>query len=242
MTKKQQSSYIIKVWGESESDWCGAQPSSIEPLLMSQAEKPTTGLKFQIAKTQIELALNAGKVDEALKALEVYQEKCNQQYQAPLNVFPKDRQNGQCPYIGAHSFFGAFRDCADYINTGLFYKKKGDKSPSKKHFRKVVRIRPHHVFLYRNGGVIKKADAVEGQQPIGEVRGFAKYEVIYHPFSFEYKMLIATNSICSDFLNNKEKVIEALYQSSFHGQGGRRGAGYGEWKVVKHEIQDTPKA
>ena len=244
MAKKQVKSYIVKVWGESESDWSGAQAADIQPLLSSQSNKNTAGLEYDIAKTQIELALNSGNVAEANKALETYKVKCQQQYQAPLNVFPRDRQNGQAPYIGAHSLFGGFRDCANYMFPKFFYQKGvvgGTKAPSKKHLRKAVSIKPHHVFLYRGDVKIAEIDEVEGQQPVGEVKGFARYEVLRHPFKFSFKMLLCTtNTLFSEFLGDKEKVVECLYQSSFHGQGGRRGAGYGEWKVTKHEIQDTP--
>ena len=110
--------------------------------------------------------------------------------------------------------------------------------PAKKHLRKAIQIRPHHIFLYRGGKQITEPDHIDGQQPIESVKGFAKYEVICHPFSFEWKMQVMTHGVFGDLLSDRDKVIEALKQSTFHGQGGRRGVGYGEWKIKKYEIQD----
>jgi hypothetical protein len=242
MAKKQSKSYVVYVKGQSESDWRGAQPESIDPLLESQNTKNTAGLEFDIIKTQVELLLNAGKTKQALEALEVYKERVKGRYQAPLNTFPRDMQNGQHPYIGAHCFVGALRDTAAYLFPNEFYKKKGDKAPSKKHFRKAIQVRPHHIFLVRDGETIKEPDSVDGQQPVGEVRGFARYEVIRHPFTFDFKILVSAAGVFSSLLSNQEKLIEALYQSTFHGIGAGRGVGYGAWKIVEHKIEDTPAA
>ena len=56
MTKKQKP-YIVYVKGESESDWRGADPESITPLLESQGEKNTAGLHFKIITSQVEMLL-----------------------------------------------------------------------------------------------------------------------------------------------------------------------------------------
>jgi hypothetical protein len=244
MVKKYESvknqAYTIRVQGESESNWSGAKPESIDPLLLSQSNKNTSGERWKIIQCQIDLLLQKGKTKEAMDALDVYVKETNEQYQCPLNTFQRDMQNGQHPYIGAHSFFGAFRDAAYYLYSEFFYSKKGDKTPSKKHFRKKVKIKPYHIFLHRNGKEIENIDFVDGQQPVGEVKGFSKYEVINHPFDFEFNLIINPKGLFFDLLSDQKKIIEILYQSTYHGIGARRAAGYGAWAIKKYEIKNSP--
>ena len=179
------------------------------------------------------------KNDKATEALQVYINTEHDGYQAPVCRFKRDLQNGKCPYMGAHSFFGAFRDAADYLYPKSFYQRgvKGmTKAPSKKHLRKVVKVMPHHVFFFRGGDKLENPDHEEGQQPVGEVKGFAYYEVIKHPFTFEYRLQInPTTKMFSEFLNDPEKVLNVIKQSSWHGQGACRSAGYGMWRVTSAE-------
>lgn len=237
---KRKDVYQVIVKGESESDWRAAVPEDIKPLIDSQANKNVAGLKYDIIKTQIEMMLNQGDTEGATNALKAYVDKEHAGYQAPVCRFKRDLQNGGCPYMGAHSFFGAFRDAADYMYPKSFYQRgvKGmTKSPSKKHLRKLVNIKPHHVFFYRDGEKIAKPDREEGQQPVGEVKGFSYYEVINHPFSFEFRLQInPTSKMFTEILSDTDAIEKIIRQSSWHGQGACRSAGYGMWTIKQIEV------
>ena len=236
--------YEVTVNGESMSDWRAATPEDIKPLIESQSKKPTAAIEFEIISKQVELLLNEGETAKATEALQVYINKSHRDYPAPICRWRRDLQNGRYPFIGGHSFFGAFREAANYLYPQYFYQKgkKGFTSnPSRKHLRKFVRVMPHHVYFYNGDGkVITEPSEPEGQQPVGEVKGFAYYEAIRHPFKFQYKLQINPKGKLFDkFLSNADEVIEAINQSAWFGQGGCRGAGYGAWNVTKAEISEV---
>ena len=235
MKKEEARSYAVRVKGASLTDWRGAVPESIDALI-KKPNKDTATLYYQIIKTQVELFLQQGKTDEAMEAVKKYEE-LEYAYAAPLNTFKKDLQNGGAPYQGAHCFFGAFRDAAGSVFE-LYYKKKWDDKPSDKHLRKYVRVMPNHIFLYRNADKILEPDGIEGQQPVDDVKGFARYEVIHHPFTFDFVVQILAAGKFKEFLSDRNKVLEAIYCSSFNGQGACRSAGYGGWKVVEASVGD----
>lgn len=238
MTKeKDLKSYAIRVKGESLTDWSGAVPENIEALI-KKPSKDTATLLYQIVKTQVELLCQQGKTVEAMEALEKYREQ-EHVYSAPLCTFKRDNQNGQAPYQGAHCFYGAFRDAAGALFE-LYYKKAADRGmkASDKHLRKYVRIIPNHIFLYRDGKKILKPDLIEGQQPVDDVRGFARYEVIRHPFSFNFAVQVFVAGPFKEFLADKSKVMEALYSATLNGEGSRRSAGYGGWKITDMKVED----
>jgi len=233
-----EKAYQVKVVGESESDWRGAIPDSIEALTKKPG-KDTATLIYQAVKTQVELLCQKGDTLGALEAIEKYRRE-GHEYDSPLNRFKRDNQNGGAPYMGAHCFVGAFRDSAKFLFPGkVFYAKKGDKLPAQEHLRKFVVVRPNHIFLFRpdlEGEKISEPNAIEGQQPTPKVKGFAKYETIFHPFQFQFTMQINPRGIFSKFLGDKDKVIETLYQAALHGAGACRSAGYGAWRIVEAEI------
>lgn len=235
---KKKDIYQIEVVGVSESDLRAATPNDIKPLIDSGTSKPTALMKFEITKTQVELLLQKGDTLKATQALQHYIDSEDDGYQCALNVFQRDMQNGRHPYIGASSFFGAFRDATEIMFPKSFYQKRGDKAPSKTHLRKVVHVKPYHVFLYRNGtDKIETPDDTEGQQPVGRVKGFARYEVIRHPFEFKFRLQInPTTKLFSEVLSDSDAVIKIVEQSAWHGIGGCRGAGYGMWKAQSAEI------
>lgn len=234
-------SYAINVEGESMTDWSGSRPENIDSLL-NRPDKDITALQFMVTKTQVELLCQKGDTLAATEILAKYkkdQEEAERGYKCPLNVFQRDNQNGKAPYQGAHCFFGAFRDAAGHLNE-IYYKKAADRGTkaSDKHLRKFVRIVPNHVFLYRNGKKITEVDGIEGQQPSEDVKGFAKYEVIKHPFTFKFRMQIIPAGPFKEFLADRDKVIEALKCSTFNGEGSRRSAGYGGWRITKAEVEN----
>ena len=55
MTTKisKEKSYAIHIWGESESNWSGAKPDSIEPLLLSTTTKNTGGERWKIIPNEV---------------------------------------------------------------------------------------------------------------------------------------------------------------------------------------------
>jgi hypothetical protein len=235
-------SYSIRVKGESLTDWSGAVPEDIQSLLMKPSAD-AANLLFEIVKTQVELLCQKGDTLGAMEAFEKWRVeslKETQTYKAPLNCFKRDHQNGQSPYQGGHCFYGAFRDAAGELFE-IYYKKKGDLQNGKssdKHLRKSVRIIPNHVSLFRNGKKIDKPDKVEDQQPTEGTPGFARYEVIHHPFSFEFTIQVLPKGPFKSFLSDRKRVIEALYSSTLNGQGSRRSAGYGGWRIVDAKVED----
>jgi len=237
----QTSIYQIKVEGESESDWRAATPENIENLL-DGTNQDHSKLEFKIVSAEVELLIGQGETLKATEVLQAYVAKVKKPYSAPINRFRKDSLNGGFPFLGAHSYFGALRDALDALNPDFFYQdgKKNQKGkPSKKHLRKFIKILPHHVYFYQlDGQVIKKPfETLEGQQPVGPVKGFAYYEIIRHPFKVSYKLQInPNNKQFGVLLSDPNKIIEAIHQSAWYGQGGSRGAGYGQWKVTKAEL------
>ena len=240
MAKKEAQSYTIKVVGEAESPFRGAVPESIDSLI-EKPSKNVADLIFSAVKAQVEMCTQAGDVKGAWEAIKKNQSE-QFQYSCPLNTFKRDKQNGNQPYQGAHTVFGAFRDGARFVFPEYFYEKGavgGTKRPSKTHLRKFVIIRPNHIFFYRpdlDGSVITEPDEVEGQQPVGDVKGFARYEVINGPFQFQFTMSINPRGMYEKFLTNQDKVLDALCQGVNHGLGAGRSAGYGMWKIVSTEV------
>jgi len=233
-------SYTIKVVGEAESPFRGAVPESIESLI-KKPSKDVASLIYQAVKAQVEMCTQAGDVAGAWEAIKKYQSE-QFQYSCPLNTFKRDHQNGERPYQGAHTVFGAFRDGARFIFPEFFYEKGitgGTKRPSKTHLRKFVIVRPNHIFFYRPdlaGEIITEPDSVEGQQPVADVKGFARYEVINSPFQFQFQISVNPRGMYEKFLSNQDKALDALHQGVNHGLGAGRSAGYGMWKIVSAEI------
>lgn len=230
--------YIIKVEGESESDFRGARPDNIDDLL-KKPSKDVKSLVHKVVKAQVELAIQNGDTASAWEAIKKY-EDAEFSYKAPLNRFQRDDQNGQCPYIGGHAVFGAFRDAAVWLSPGSFYQKgkQGQTGiPSNTHLRKFVIVRPNHIFMYKNQ-IIKTANSIEGQQPTVKVKGFGQYEVIYHPFHFKFNYSINESGPFEKLLKNKIKIEEIVFQAANHGLGACRSAGYGQWKITKLEFDN----
>ena len=161
-------------------------------------------------------------------------------------MFKRDVQAGDIPYVGAHAVFGAFRDSSKFVHKEeKYFYQKGRKGfttlPSPKHLRKFVTVRPNHIFFHRpsmngNENIIKVPDiAAEGQQPIDQVKGFAKYEVINPPFQFQFRICISPKGIFTGFLNNRDHVREVVYQMPNHGLGSGRSANHGVWRIIKLE-------
>jgi hypothetical protein len=239
-------SYSIMVEGSADGPWRGNRPQSIEELLKIP-NKNIGKLQYLIISKQIEMLLQKGDTDGAERALNAYKTREEEAHPCPLLLFQRDNQNGGCPYVGAHMVFGAIRDSAKFLYPDAFYggydddsdeaveeapKKKGKgKKPSKAHLRKFVSVRPHHIFLYRDGNKIEKCDGIEGQQPVGDVKGFARYEVVYPPFTFQFRVSVQDKGPFLSLLT-KPKIKEIIGQAVNHGLCGCRGVGYGMWNVT----------
>ena len=237
MKEKVLRSYAIRVKGESLTDWSGAVPESIDPLL-EKPGKEIARLRNLVITTQVELLCQQGKTADAMEILDKYSLE-ERRYKAPLCTFKRDHQDGQSPYQGAHCFYGAFRDASGGLFE-IYYKKKEDRGikASDKHLRDCVRVIPNHIFFYRDGKKILTPDAIEDQQPTEGVPGFARYEVIHHPFSFGFVVRIIIAGPFKTFLADTEKVLEALHCSTFNGQGARRSAGHGGWRIIEAKVED----
>lgn len=237
---KEVKAYTVKVVGAAESPFRGAVPESLEGLI-EKPSKDVSTLIYSAVKAQVDLCVQSGDVAGAWEAIKRYQDE-QFQFSCPLNTFKRDMQNGEIPYQGAHTVFGAFRDAARFLFPDFFYEKGvtgGTNRPSKTHLRKFVKVLPNHIFYYRptiSDALITKPDGVEGQQPTPDVRGFARYEVINDPFQFQFKIAIQPKGLFEKFLGNQDKVKEALYQCVNHGLGASRAAGYGMWRIADMEI------
>lgn len=233
--------YTLMVVGEALADFRGATPEDIKKIIKTP-DKAVEGLYFQVAEAQVAQLLQAGDTEGAAKAIKEFEQKDAERansYRCPTNRFKRDQQNGDIPYIGAHAVFGGFRDASKFLFPEFFWAQvKGmTKLPSAKHLRKFVIVRPNHIFFHRpslngSGNIIKDADAIEGQQPIGDVRGFAEYEVIRAPFQFQYSISVNPQGPFSKFLGDHKKVLQALYQGADHGLGASRSAGHGTWRIL----------
>jgi len=238
MAKKFEQPWGVEVIGEAESPFSGAVPENLDSLI-TKPDKDVKSLLYQVVKTQVELLCQSGDTQKAVEAINKYLDK-NFEYACPKNTFKQDVQNGHHPYIGAHCVFGGIRDAASeaYNDVFKFYKKKGDKGPSDKHFRKYVTVKPNHIFFHRPdmaGSQIEKVDETEGQQPCPDVRGFAKYEVINPPFQFMFRVNLNPFGYFKDLLSDRDLIKAVIHQAVNHGLGARRSAGCGMWKIVSYK-------
>ena len=233
----------FKVRYKGISTLSGAVPEDVGALV----EQPTaddTELEYMIVKAAIEKRIKEGRYEDAAEYLHEYQEKkktLNRQYKCPTNGFEFDEQAG-CIYIGAHCFVGAFRDAATSIFPEHFYQKKAGQTdkPSKTHLRKYVHCRPNHIFLYRDGKLIKEPDDHEIQHPSPAVRGFGGYRVVYTPYEFEVTYEIHIKGQFEALLSKPENVAMIINQAALHKVGSRRSGNYGSIEIVDVEKIDLP--
>ena len=115
MTKqKDLLSYYIKVYIQGESPVSAAVPEDIDGLL-TKPDKPTADLLFSIVKADVEKLLQVGDTDNARKILLNYQNREEKQaYMKPKMAFKRDKADGSI-FLGAHCFYGAFRDAAKFL-------------------------------------------------------------------------------------------------------------------------------
>lgn len=238
-------SWGVEVVGQGLASCSGAVPFSIQQLV----EKPNSNLvalKLKILDKTVEMHLQAGDVASATKCVEIYEaeeKKMDATYRVSPNVFKRDKQAGGL-YLGAHCFFGAFRDAIGKLNR-MYYQVASDRGvyPSDKHLREYVRVLPNHVFFYRDGKRIMEPDRIDEQQPCGGVRGFATYEVIDPPFTFSYMLQVVVcgeknTMVFGPVLSDKDKVMRGITASSFNGIGARRSANFGAWEVVSMKLKE----
>ncbi len=220
--------YALKIQGHGTEPWSAPRPDDVKALV-TKPSNTYQEMKNLIVKTEVELLCAEKKTLEAHEILEKY--KALPDYRFPLNKWNRDRQDSHAIYQGAHCFYGAFRDaCGDLFQP--FYEKRGDTTkPSDKHLRRQVKVIPNHIFLLRSGKKLLEGDFIDAQQPVGDVPGFARYEVIEPPFHFEYIMRIMVAGKFRDFLADKKYVIRAIEASTLNGQGSRRSAGFGGWEI-----------
>jgi len=244
MKKKAPGPYTFRIVGQADSAWRGAVPDDCADLKVAP-EKNVKELLYMIVKAEVERLTQKGDTKGAAEAVKKYQDHSKHQYANPLNVFKKDKQNGDIPCIGAHCLYGGFRDAAVELFPQYFYKTAADrgKKPSNKHLRKYVHVRPYHVFLHRpsmngNGKIIKEVDGVHDQHPTPKVGAFCRYEFIDSPFQFEYLLNVSIEGPFKKFLENQHEVKMAIVQSANAGQGGGRAAGYGMWRILKCKVED----
>lgn len=240
---KKRSPYTFEVLGQAETTFRGPRPKNPE-LLTEKPDKTHQSYINKIIKAQIESCLQAGNIEDAWKVLKKWQEDTGI-YGNPLNVFQRDTQFGDTPYIGAHAFVGALRDSASWLFDCFYEKKEGkSKNLSSKHFKKSLSVRPFHVFFYRpdmKGDLITKPDDVACQQPTTGVGGFSQNEEIYAPFQFKFFVNINPgakyNGAFEKILGESDKVKSIIEQASLHGLGACRGVGYGMWKIVDIKLR-----
>jgi len=189
---------------------------------------------------------------EAIRAELSNQTELRIGYSAPKNVFHRDRQvlgedKKPVPCLGAHMVFGAFRTAASnsFPREFMIYTQLTNHKgwPSNKHMRKYVTLAEKHILLYKDPEMKKMiCDSdiiVEGQNPVGDVKGFAQYETIIAPAYFQFTMFFNPKGMFPS-LANKQLVIDCFEQSVYYGLGSRRGVNYGQWEVVNMEMVGMP--
>jgi hypothetical protein len=168
-------------------------------------------------------------------------------YKSPLNVIHRDRQKlgndeNPIPIVAQHFILAAFRDeasaaFADEFNLATPEKRKG--RVGKAHMRKSINITPYHIFLYKDPECKEMFEdhdiLIEGQQPVMDVKGFSRNEVITGPIYFKFRMIFVPKGKFPA-LADRELVLRCLHQSTFRGLGGRRAANYGQWEIIKAKI------
>lgn len=221
--------YGFKVEAHGTEPWSGPHPDDVHALV-ARPPREIEELRNLVLKTTIVKLCAQGLTVDATKLLDEYNPP--EDYRFPLNGFARDRQNGKAIYQGAYCFLGALRDSLDDLYNP-FYKSASDKGKksSDKHFRKQVKVVPHHVFLMRNKKPIYQPDLVDPQQPVGSVTGFARYEVIEPPFNFSFTVRIIVAGKFRELLGDEKRMQMGIENSPFFGQCARRGAGCGGWEI-----------
>jgi hypothetical protein len=246
------ASYYIEVKAESLADMRAGKPKHIKPLLESQSTKNIAGLKYDIMKKQVEMLCNAGKTKEAALIVKDYEEqnfKGSSTYGAGDAKFKRDSNNGNYPYFGSYFIVGAMRDSMKLLYPELWWNSTKDnkKKPAVTNFRRVVQIRPHHIYFYRDGKVLADVDGVSEQQPVKpatgrEVKGFSFHEVIRHPFQFSFTIRVINKAPIFKKLLEKKRVLEGLHTAVFSGLGSGRGVGYGYYQITECTLRELSKA
>ena len=80
---------------------------------------------------------------------------------------------------------------------------------------------------------------MEGQNPVGDVKGFAEYETISAPAYFQFTMFFNPKGFFPN-LKNKQLVIDCFEHMVHLGLGSRRGVNYGQWEVLNMELVGRP--
>jgi hypothetical protein len=219
-------SYMVRVKGEAEMPFRGGKPDDIDALVKNPG-KNTKALIFLAAKAQVEMCLQKGDVQGAWEAIETYANS-EFEFNNPLNCFGKDKQHGDRPYIGGYQIVGALRESAHWL-FDCFYGKKGDGKPAKRHFRKFIQVKPHHIFMRRNGGFVEEVDGIIGQQPTEAVKGFARYEYIDPVFKFDFDVHVNPVGPLANTLASQDNVVDMIQQAARQGLMRGRGIGCGGW-------------
>lgn len=240
--KKPVKPYVIHVTGHGLTPLSGAVPDDIENLVKKSSGN-TKALQFKIVTAIVDKCIQVNDVEGALAALEKYRSD-EALYAFPLNTFKRDLQNKGAIYMGAHCFYGAIRETIveSYYEEVKVYK-KGKKgfvtNPSAKRIRNYVSVKPNHVFLHKpdSKDLIFNPDITsDPQQPVGDVKGFSRFEVINPPYEFSFSVHVHPRTPWVS-LQNEELMKEILWYSAFRGIGSRRGAGFGSWRIDTVEFE-----
>jgi hypothetical protein len=250
MARKVNDPYWICIIGEAESPFRGGNPVDVADLTKKQP-KDVTELMYMAAKAQVEQCIQAGDTKGAWDAIDSYIEvkrTSEGEYGFPLLGFQRDSHNGGAPFIGAHCFMGAFREAAKALFPNNFHKGKGVKGqtgkPAQRMLRRMVVIKPYHVFFHRPvieknfKNRINKPDFIYDQQPSESVKAFTRHETIDTPFEFAVRYEIDPPGQFQEILKDPDNVERIIRRSVNHGLGASRGMGYGQWKIVKYQRKD----
>lgn len=228
--------YVIHVKGHGLTPLSAAIPADIEGLVKKSSGN-TKALQLKIVTAIVDKCIQVNDIEGAQKALNKYQED-EALYSFPLMTFKRDKQNGNAVYMGANSFYGAIRDTIveSFFDEVCVYK-KGKKGyigfPSAKRIRNYVFVKPHHVALYnpvKKERIIEPDVMSDPQQPVGDVKGFSRFEVINPPYEVKFRVEVHPRRPWGN-LKDQDLMKNILWYSSFRGIGARRGAGFGSWKI-----------
>lgn len=234
--------YVIHVTGHGLTPLSAAVPDDIESLVKKSSGN-TKALQLKIVTAIVDKCIQVNDIDGAQMALDKYKSD-EALYSFPLMTFQRDHQTGEAIYMGANSFYGAIRDTIveSYFDEVCVYKKKvkGYTSfPSAKRIRNYVFVKPHHIFLYKPGSkkpIVEPDVHSDPQQPVGDVKGFSRFEIINPPYELSFRLLVHPRTPWKN-LKDQDLMKNILWYSSFRGIGARRGAGFGSWKIDTLEFE-----
>ena len=150
-----------------------------------------------------------------------------------------DKEGRPLPIIPQHMILACLKNSAKFgFNLEYCISRKDspvEGAPAFHFLREAFKIKPYHIFLYKDQQLkqlITEADIViDGQQPVGDVKGFQKSEVIRGPIYFKFQLYLNPKSRFP-MVSDKKLVLDTLELSTLFGLGGRRAINFGNYEIL----------